>query len=149
MQTTTNYGLKKPQTTDLINVDDFNFNADILDDELNKRPEKDGAANNMTVTFDDATTLAKPTTGEKLSIVIGKVALAITKLKELISDIGTTDISEIGDGKIKGAISQINADMADGLNKRPTSTTITVIEKVTSRPSDAANHPTTLYCEME
>jgi hypothetical protein len=37
MQTTTNYGLKKPEGTDVVNIDDFNTNADTIDAELKKR----------------------------------------------------------------------------------------------------------------
>lgn len=36
MQTTAVYKLKKPEGTDVVNVDDFNGNADILDRELKK-----------------------------------------------------------------------------------------------------------------
>lgn len=36
MQTTAIYKLKKPEGTDVVNVDDFNDNADILDRELKK-----------------------------------------------------------------------------------------------------------------
>ena len=31
MRITTNLGLKKPEGTDVVNIDDFNYNADILD----------------------------------------------------------------------------------------------------------------------
>ena len=34
MQTTTNFGLKKPEGTDYINVNDLNENADKIDTEL-------------------------------------------------------------------------------------------------------------------
>src|SRR5690606_1469699 len=34
LKTTQNYGLRKPEPTDLYNVDDFNFNADVIDTEL-------------------------------------------------------------------------------------------------------------------
>ncbi|GEP65801.1 hypothetical protein CBE01nite_35690 [Clostridium beijerinckii] len=34
MLTTTNYGLKKPEGTDVVNIDDFNGNADIIDTKL-------------------------------------------------------------------------------------------------------------------
>ena len=31
MNTTPNYGLRKPEDTDLYNVEDFNYNMDIID----------------------------------------------------------------------------------------------------------------------
>lgn len=36
MQSTTNYGLNKPEGADIYNIDDFNTNADIVDAELKK-----------------------------------------------------------------------------------------------------------------
>ena len=35
---TTNYNLKKPADSDFINIADLNGNADIIDEELKKRP---------------------------------------------------------------------------------------------------------------
>ena len=34
MKLTTNYGLKKPEGSDVVNIDDFNYNADILDSKI-------------------------------------------------------------------------------------------------------------------
>ena len=31
MKLTTNYGLKKPDASDIVNIDDFNYNADVID----------------------------------------------------------------------------------------------------------------------
>ena len=31
MKLTTNYSLKKPEGSDVVNIDDFNYNADIID----------------------------------------------------------------------------------------------------------------------
>ena len=31
MKLTTNYGLKKPDASDIVNIDDFNYNADAID----------------------------------------------------------------------------------------------------------------------
>lgn len=38
MQTTTNLGLKKPESTDTVNIADLNYNADILDNAVASRP---------------------------------------------------------------------------------------------------------------
>ena len=40
MQTTSNYGLKKPDLTDVVDIQNFNDNADIIDSELSKRALK-------------------------------------------------------------------------------------------------------------
>jgi hypothetical protein len=42
MNTTPNLGLKKPAQEDFYNVEDFNYNADIIDTELVKRIENKG-----------------------------------------------------------------------------------------------------------
>ena len=43
MDLTTNYGLKKPSGADAVNIDDFNYNADILDREIKSiRTKLDG-----------------------------------------------------------------------------------------------------------
>lgn len=73
--------------------------------------KKTGDASNTTVTFTEPTELAQPTTGEKLSGIIGKVSLAIKNIKTLITLIGNTDISSIGDGTVTGAISDVNGKL--------------------------------------
>lgn len=40
MRTTQNYGLKKPEGTDVVNIDDLNMNADIIDRELGRMDNK-------------------------------------------------------------------------------------------------------------
>lgn len=40
MKTTTNYGLKKPESTDFYNVGDFNTNMDLIDSELKKHSKQ-------------------------------------------------------------------------------------------------------------
>ena len=52
------------------------------------------------------------TTGEKLSSIFGKLKLAVKNLKSLISLIGTTDISTIGDGTITGGLSDVNGKLS-------------------------------------
>lgn len=73
--------------------------------------KKTGDASNTTVTFTETTELAQPTTGEKLSGIIGKVSLAIKNIKTLITLIGNTDIKSIGDGTVTGAISDVNGKL--------------------------------------
>lgn len=73
--------------------------------------KKTGDASNTTVTFTEPTELAQPTTGEKLSGIIGKVSLAMKNIKTLISLIGNTDISSIGNGTVTGAISDVNGKL--------------------------------------
>lgn len=72
---------------------------------------KTGDGSNLTVAFEEATTLEELTTGEKLSSIFGKLKLAVKNLKSLISLIGTTDISTIGDGTITGGLNDVNGKL--------------------------------------
>lgn len=83
----------------------------LADIDLTDYFKKTGDASNATVTFTEPTELSQPTTGEKLSGIIGKVSLAIKNIKTLITLIGTTDISSIGDGTVTGAISDVNGKL--------------------------------------
>lgn len=47
MKYTGNYNLKKPEGTDLVKIDDFNDNADILDAELGKKADKTQVLTNV------------------------------------------------------------------------------------------------------
>lgn len=88
--------------------------------------KKTGDASNTTVTFTEPTALAEPTTGEKLSGIIGKVSFAIKNVKTLISLIGNTDISSIGNGTVTGAISDVNGNL-NGLKFASISTSVTLL----------------------
>lgn len=91
---------------DKITTDQKLANIDLTDN-----LKKTGDASNTTVTFTEPTELAQPTTGEKLSGIIGKVSLAIKNIKTLITLIGNTDIKSIGDGTVTGAISDVNGKL--------------------------------------
>lgn len=73
---------------------------------------KTGDGSNLTAAFEEATTLEELTTGEKLSSILGKIKLAVKNLKSLISLIGTTDISAIGDGTVTGGLSDVNSKLS-------------------------------------
>lgn len=72
---------------------------------------KTGDGSNLTAAFEEETTLEELTTGEKLSSILGKIKLAVKNLKSLISLIGTTDISAIGDGTVTGGLSDVNSKL--------------------------------------
>ena len=74
---------------------------------------KTGDGSNLTAAFEEATTLDELTTGEKLSSILGKIKLAVKNIKSLISLIGTTDISTIGDGTITGGLSDVNGKLTN------------------------------------
>ena len=43
MRLTVNYGLKKPEGSDVVNIDDFNYNADIIDSTMKEIKSEVGA----------------------------------------------------------------------------------------------------------
>lgn len=43
MRLTINYGLKKPEGSDVVNIDDFNYNADIIDSTMKEIKSEVGA----------------------------------------------------------------------------------------------------------
>ena len=88
---------------------------------------KTGDGSNLTAAFEEATTLEELTTGEKLSSIFGKLKLAVKNIKSLISLIGTTDISTIGDGTITGGLSDVNGNLPKEWKLMSTVTTLSAI----------------------
>lgn len=108
-------GYIKKSVSDLLNY----YDKTTVDEKIDAIPKTDlanyltktGDGSNLTAAFEEATTLEELTTGEKLSSIFGKLKLAVKNLKSLISLIGTTDISTIGDGTTTGAISALNESL--------------------------------------
>ena len=71
-----------------------------------------GDASNVTTAFTEATNMEELISGEKLSESMGKLKLAVKNIKKLITLIGNTDISSIGNGTVTGAISDVNGKLA-------------------------------------
>lgn len=101
MLLTSNFGLKKPEETDPVDVRDFNDNAEIIDSELKKRPESDGAATDMTVEFTAATQLTELTNKDSLKGLFGKLAATVKTVIDLAKNAITT--SNIGNQSVKYA----------------------------------------------
>ncbi len=83
MKTTKNYGLKKPESSDFYNVDDFNGNVDTIDAKLKELE---------TPIYTEATTLTALTSGEKLSVSFGKIAKAVKDFISHITAKATTSV---------------------------------------------------------
>lgn len=86
MQTTANFGLKKPEDTDPAEIQDFNDNADIIDREMAKKADKTGDGSDMTAKFSQVEKLVNLVSGEKLKTSLGKVMKAIADLMEHIGN---------------------------------------------------------------
>lgn len=81
--------------------------------ESNVRDLKDNVVeytSNDSTTALDATPPAVMTSGEKLSALLGKLSTFGKNVRWLLSKMGSTDISTIGDGTVTGAISTLNAN---------------------------------------
>ena len=86
LKTTDNYGLKKPEATDSYNVDDFNENADKIDELLKQFYERKATLESLGLVklsdseaVTDSTGLALPAT-EKNATIEGTLANQISKL---------------------------------------------------------------------
>lgn len=110
-------GYIKKTVSDLTNYYDKNDVDKKIDaipkTDLTNYLTKTGDGSNLTAAFEEAITLEELTTGEKLSSILGKIKLAVKNLKSLISLIGTTDISNIGDGTVTGGLSDVNSKLSN------------------------------------
>lgn len=114
MQTTKNYGFKKPEPNDPYNIEDFNESFELIDAELKAAADKANtssehpsdmnnphqttaaqvglgnvpnvATNDQTPTYTVASANTAMTSGEKLSVAFGKIAKAINSLIAHLSD---------------------------------------------------------------
>ena len=92
MRLTTNLGLKKPEGTDVVNIDDFNYNADILDAKVKELSNKLSSisTNAKNTSFDnssngmEATNVQDAIEENKQSIEVNKASIL-----SLQSELGT------------------------------------------------------------
>lgn len=87
MKNTTNYKLKKPEGTDVVNVDDFNTNADIIDGKLKELETNEifyavatGSANNYAVSISALNTLSNYFDGLAVCVKINVVSTGASTL---------------------------------------------------------------------
>ena len=80
----------------------------------------DGDSQSNTVTFTsndsltgDSTPPALLTSGETHASILSKVSTVFKNVRWLLSKMGTTDISALGDGTVTGALSILNSNIAD------------------------------------
>lgn len=98
MLLTGNFNLRKPEPGEPVDVQDLNYNADIIDKELKSRTASDGNASEMTIEFETATQLTELTSNDSLKGLFGKLKLAVKKLMELIDEVAALKKS-VADGK--------------------------------------------------
>mgnify|MGYP006067449175 CR=1 FL=1 len=93
MNLTNIFRFRKPEGTDPVNVEDFNDNFDVIDEELNKRPEKTGNASDMVTAFVQAASRSNLTPGEKISMSFGKIMKYFADMKTVAFTGSYADLS--------------------------------------------------------
>ena len=81
MKLTTNYGLKKPDASDVVNIDDFNYNADAIDSAIKEVKTKVDSLN-LTATnvkMSDGSTVEDTVSANKTSIHLLNEELGLNK----------------------------------------------------------------------
>ena len=98
MRLTVNYGLKKPEGSDVVNIDDFNYNADIIDSTMKEIKSEVGALELKAekVTVADSTNVFTATNVEAALLeLLNKIKSNTTKINQNTSNISanTTKIN--------------------------------------------------------
>lgn len=97
MRLTTNLGLKKPEGTDVVNIDDFNYNADILDAKVKEISNKLSSisTNAKNTSFDNS---SNGMTATNVQDAIEENKTSILSLIESVSDLST----EVNGQRLRG-----------------------------------------------
>lgn len=75
-----------------------------------------GDASNTTVAFTEATSMAELATGEKMSTLFSKLKLTVKNVISILTLLGSTDISSIGDGTITGGLNSVSRVVSKNSN---------------------------------
>ena len=104
MRLTTNLGLKKPEGTDVVNIDDFNYNADILDAKVKEISNKlSSISTNAKNTSFDNSSNGMVATNVQDAIEENKTSVqnANSNISKLQSDVSTLQ-SELNGQRLRG-----------------------------------------------
>lgn len=121
MKLTTFYRLKKPEGTDVVNVDDFNDNFDTIDTELYNAANAAGDASESYVLAQPAATRTNIQSGDTFAVIVGKIMKWFSDLKggafsTVVNDDSTDATGYVADARIV----KTHGDEIDGLNTRVT-----------------------------
>ena len=149
MRLTVNYGLKKPEGSDVVNIDDFNYNADIIDSTMKEIKSEVGALELKAekVTVADSTNVFTATNVEAALLeLLNKIKSNTSKINQNTSKINqnTSNISKHAttlsehttkltrhDSSIQQANTKIQALETElGTNKSTLSSNINAIREV-------------------
>ena len=131
----TSLGLKKPEGTDLVNIQDMNDNMDVIEKELQARVKTTGDIKDTTVTFTQASSRANIVTGEKMAVIMGKIkkffadltAPAFAQMITTKADLMATKATGyVPDAKaVADAVSEVNGNLNAPFRTATKSYTIT------------------------
>jgi len=107
-ETTTNYGLKKPLPNEHYDIAVQNENMDTIDAVLAGKLDKTGAGSDVTVEFIQASSRANIASGEKLSILFGKLRKWFADLKTVAWTGSYSDLTD--KPAIPAALADLNED---------------------------------------
>ena len=101
MKNTTNYGLKKPDGTDMYNVEHFNENADIIDAKLKNHTDNISIITGDVATLENLVTVAQTTANTATDIAKGKnqarVFATTAKMNEWLAKAANKGVANVGD----------------------------------------------------
>lgn len=111
----TNLGLKKPEGTDPVNIQDLNDNMDLIETQLQQRPVKTGDASEMKANFTQASAVINLTSGESIKTSFGKIAKTIAEF--LTHKSSTATAAAMGHVKLSDTFSSAvtNGAAANGM----------------------------------
>lgn len=107
---TTKLGLKKPDGTDLVNIQDLNENVEVIEQQLEQRPTKAGDASDMMASFTQSSKVAQLMSGESIKTSLGKIAKTIADY--MIHKTTTATANTLGHVKLSDTFSSAVANGA-------------------------------------
>lgn len=124
---TSNYGLKKPEGTDLVDVQDFNGNMDILDEEVKKCLTLTGDSQNNTTTFTSAdsttanawTDVEQLASEEKHSSIFNKVSIMFKNVRYLYKSIENMENTKLSTADLLNKIYPVGSIYMSVKNTSP------------------------------
>lgn len=105
MKLTTFFKLKKPEGMDVVNVDDFNDNADIIDAALNEAASKSGDMSEGLVFATTASSRSALNSGDSLATILSKLMKWLSDLKTgafntVVNNDTTTAAGYVADARV-------------------------------------------------
>ena len=101
LKTTTNYGLKKPEGTDVVNIEELNYNADIIDQKIK---EVDNKASSITVPVISVNSK----TGD-VTLTANDLGAETPSAAQVKANTAESSAKAYTDTKIAGVTTQLNA----------------------------------------